>query len=168
VVDGLKTGHTDAAGYCLVATSKRVDSVIGERRLLSIVLGADSETSRANESEKLLVWGYNAFEMVKLFDASTPLNVKVWKGSANNVALSGSTSPVIAVAVPAGLGAKVTSQLEAKPLVAPLAKGQTVAQLKVLIDGQHWQTIALQAKQDMALAGWFGRTLDGVQMMFSK
>jgi serine-type D-Ala-D-Ala carboxypeptidase (penicillin-binding protein 5/6) len=168
VVDGLKTGHTDAAGYCLVATSKRADSVVGERRLLSIVLGTISEIARANESEKLLVWGYNAFEMVKLFDAAAPLSSKVWKGTANNVQLGASNSPVLAIAVPAGMGAKVTSQLEAKPLVAPLSKGQTVAQLKVAINGQAWQTIQLQANQDIALASWLGRTWDGVRMMVSK
>lgn len=168
VVDGLKTGHTDAAGYCLVATSKRADSAVGERRLLSIVLGTTSEAARANESEKLLVWGYNAFEMVKLFDAATPLSAKVWKGSTSSISLGSSASPVLAIAVPAGTGSKVTSQLEVKPLVAPLAKGQTVAQLKVAINGQPWQTIPLQAKQDVALAGWLSRTLDGVQMMFSK
>ena len=168
VVDGLKTGHTDAAGYCLVATSKRADPVVGERRLLSIVLGTTSETARANESEKLLVWGYNAFEMVKLFDAAAPLSAKVWKGAANNVLLGASASPVLAVAVPAGTGSKVTSQLEIQQLVAPLAKGQTVAQLKVAINSQPWQTIPLQAKQDVALAGLLGRTWDGARMMFSK
>lgn len=168
VVDGLKTGHTDAAGYCLVATSKRADSAVGERRLLSIVLGTASEAARANESEKLLVWGYNAFEMVKLVDAAVPLTAKVWKGSANSVQLGSPSSPLIAVAVPAGLGAKVVAQLEAKPLTAPIAKGQVVAQLKVAINGQPWQTIPLQAQQDVVQAGWLGRTWDGARMMFSK
>ncbi len=167
-VDGLKTGHTDAAGYCFVVTAKRADSIVGERRLLAILLGTTSEIARANEGEKLLVWGYNAFEMVKLFDAAVPLTAKVWKGSTNNVLLGSSISPVLAVAVPAGMNAKITSQIEMKQLVAPLAKGQVVAQLKVAINGQPWQTIALQAKQDVALAGWFGRTLDSVQMIFSK
>jgi serine-type D-Ala-D-Ala carboxypeptidase (penicillin-binding protein 5/6) len=167
-VDGLKTGHTDAAGYCFVVTSKRADPQVGERRLLAILLGTTSEIARANEGEKLLVWGYNAFEAVKLFDATAPLTTKVWKGSANSVLLGSSINPVTAIAVPAGLNAKVTSQLEATPLVAPLVKGQTVAQLKVAINGQPWQTIPLQAKQDVALAGWLGRTWDGVRMMVSK
>jgi D-alanyl-D-alanine carboxypeptidase (penicillin-binding protein 5/6) len=69
-VDGLKTGHTEAAGYCLVATAKRdFPNVRQGRRLLSVVLGAASENARANESQKLLNWGYTAFEAVKLFDA---------------------------------------------------------------------------------------------------
>jgi D-alanyl-D-alanine carboxypeptidase (penicillin-binding protein 5/6) len=167
-VDGFKTGHTDAAGFCFVVTSKRADSVLGERRLLAILLGTSSEIARANEGEKLLVWGYNAFEIVKLFDASTALTAKIWKGASNSVSLGSSISPVLAVAVPAGLNAKVTFQIETKPLVAPLAKGQVVAQLKVALNGQSWQTIPLQAKQDVALAGWLGRTWDGVRMMVGK
>ena len=72
-VDGLKTGHTDAAGYCLVATAKREFPNVGQRRLLSVVLGASSEVARANESQKLLNWGYTAYEAVKLFDAGQPV-----------------------------------------------------------------------------------------------
>jgi D-alanyl-D-alanine carboxypeptidase (penicillin-binding protein 5/6) len=68
-VDGLKTGHTEAAGYCLVATAKRDFANVGSRRLLSVVLGADTENARANESQKLLNWGYTAFDAVKLFEA---------------------------------------------------------------------------------------------------
>ena len=69
-VDGLKTGHTDAAGYCLIATAKRDFPNVGARRLLAIVLGSTSETARANEAQKLLNWGYTAFEAIKLFDAN--------------------------------------------------------------------------------------------------
>src|SRR6185436_16359789 len=69
-VDGLKTGHTDAAGYCLIATARRDFPGVGQRRLLAIVLGTASENARANEAQKLLNWGYTAFEGVKLFDAN--------------------------------------------------------------------------------------------------
>ena len=69
-VDGLKTGHTDAAGYCLIATAKRDFPNLPGRRLLAIVLGATSETARANEAQKLLNWGYTAYEGIKLFDAN--------------------------------------------------------------------------------------------------
>jgi serine-type D-Ala-D-Ala carboxypeptidase (penicillin-binding protein 5/6) len=165
-VDGLKTGHTDAAGYCFVVTTKRADPIVGERRLLAILLGTQSESARAVEGEKLLVWGYNAFEMAQLFDATAPLSVRVWKGATNSVQLGSSSSAVLAVAVPAGLNGKMTSHIEAKPLVAPLSKGQTVAQLKVALNGQPWQSIPLEVKQDVALAGWMGRTWDSVRMMF--
>ena len=80
-VDGLKTGHTDAAGYCLIATAQRDVTGVGKRRLLSVVLGASSENGRANESQKLLNWGYTAFDAVKLFDANQPVvTPAVWKG----------------------------------------------------------------------------------------
>ena len=83
-VDGLKTGHTDAAGYCLVATAKRDFPGVGSRRLLSVVLGAASENARANESQKLLNWGYTAFDAVKLFEAGQAVATpNVWKGTAN-------------------------------------------------------------------------------------
>jgi D-alanyl-D-alanine carboxypeptidase (penicillin-binding protein 5/6) len=83
-VDGLKTGHTEAAGYCLVATAKRDFPNVGSRRLLSVVLGAASENARANESQKLLNWGYTAFEAVKLFDAGQAVATPpVWKGKAH-------------------------------------------------------------------------------------
>jgi D-alanyl-D-alanine carboxypeptidase (penicillin-binding protein 5/6) len=172
VVDGLKTGHTEAAGYCLVATSRRADSVVGERRLLSIVLGTASENARANESEKLLVWGYNAFEAVKLFEANADVIApKVWKGSSNDVKVglvsNIATNAAVVVAVPAGTSAQVTSIVtRADPLVAPITKGQNIATLKVAINNQPWQAIPLQAKQDVALAGWFVRTWDGMRLWF--
>jgi serine-type D-Ala-D-Ala carboxypeptidase (penicillin-binding protein 5/6) len=167
-VDGLKTGHTDAAGYCLVATSKRADSVVGERRLLSIVLGTVSENARANESEKLLVWGYNTFEAVKLFDASASvITPKVWKGTDSAVKVGMLQSNAIVVAVPAGTAAQVTSQItRADPLLAPIVRGQTVAAIKVAINGQAWHSIPLQATQDVALAGWWGRTVDTMRLWF--
>jgi serine-type D-Ala-D-Ala carboxypeptidase (penicillin-binding protein 5/6) len=172
VVDGLKTGHTEAAGYCLVATSKRADSVVGERRLLSIVLGTISENARANESEKLLVWGYNAFEAVKLFAANADVIApKVWKGTSSDVKVglvsNIATNTAVVVAVPAGTSAQVTSVVtRADPLVAPITKGQHIATLKVAIGNQPWQVIPLQAKQDVALAGWLGRTWDGMRLWF--
>lgn len=169
VVDGLKTGHTDAAGYCFVVTSKRTDARVGERRLLAILLGTQSETARANEGEKLLVWGYNAFEAIKLFDAGSVIATpRIWKGSSSEVKLGLSSGKPLVVSVPAGTApAQVTSQIaRPDPLVAPFAAGQNVAALKVLINNQAWQSIPLQATQDVALAGWFGRTLDSARMIF--
>lgn len=172
VVDGLKTGHTEAAGYCLVATSKRANSVVGERRLLSIVLGTASENARANESEKLLVWGYNAFDVVKLFDPNADIvTLKIWKGSASDVKAgmmsSLATSAALVVAVPAGTATQVTSVItRADPLLAPITKGQNIAMLKIAINNQPWHTIPLQAKQDVALAGWMGRTWDSIRLWF--
>ena len=85
-VDGLKTGHTNAAGYCLVATAKRDFPNVGSRRLMAIVLGTSSEIARANEAQKLLNWGYTAFEAVKLFDAGQAVATPaIWKGKASTV-----------------------------------------------------------------------------------
>src|SRR5690606_8826589 len=101
-VDGLKTGHTNAAGYCLIATAKRdFPNLKGGRRLLSIVLGAASDNARANESQKLLNWGYTAYDAVRLFDAGQPVATpQVWKGKANTVKL-GRAEPIV-VSVPSG------------------------------------------------------------------
>ena len=94
-VDGLKTGHTNAAGYGLVATAKREFANIGQRRLLSVVLGADSENARANESQKLLNWGYTAFDAVKLFEAGQAIvSPTLWKGKSPVLKL-GSLQPLV-------------------------------------------------------------------------
>ena len=130
-VDGLKTGHTLAAGYCLVATARREFPNVGTRRLLSIVLGADSENARANETQKLLNWGYTAYDAVKLFDAGQAVvTAPVWKGTESQLRL-GSPFPLV-VAVPAGSAAQLKTQvLRPDPLVAPFAKGQAVGTLRV-------------------------------------
>jgi serine-type D-Ala-D-Ala carboxypeptidase (penicillin-binding protein 5/6) len=163
-VDGLKTGHTEAAGYCLIATAKRDVTGVGQRRLLSIVLGTANENARANESQKLLNWGYTAFDAVKLFDADQAVATpQIWKGK-QAVAKLGSASAII-VAVPAGSVSKLTTQIERpEPLVAPLAKGQNVGKLKVSVSGQPFIEVPLVALEEVAQAGWFGRTWDAIRL----
>ena len=101
-VDGLKTGHTEAAGYCMIVTAKRdFPNLAGGRRLLSIVLGTASENARANESQKLLNWGYTAYDAVRLFDGGQPVATPaVWKGKQNTMKI-GRVEPIV-VAVPSG------------------------------------------------------------------
>jgi len=163
-VDGLKTGHTDAAGYCLVATAKRDFPNLGNRRLLSVVLGAASEAARANESQKLLNWGYTAYEGVKLFDAGQPaLAPKVWKGSSGTLKL-GRTDPIV-VAVPAGGAAKITTEIaRPEPLVAPFKKGQVIATLKVNLGEQVIGEVPLEALEAVDEAGFLGRAWDAVRL----
>ena len=163
-VDGLKTGHTDAAGYCLIATARREVPGAGSRRLLSIVLGTTSENARANESQKLLNWGYTAFEAVKLFDANQPVvTPAVWKGTAPTVKL-GRAQPII-VTVPAGSGAKVKTQVvRPDPLVAPFAKGQQIGTLKVTVGEQSLADVPLVALDAVEQAGFLGRTWDSVRL----
>ena len=163
-VDGLKTGHTAAAGYCLVATSKRDFPGVGQRRLLSIVLGAASENARANESQKLLNWGYTAFEAVKLFDAGQPVATPVlWKGVDNTLKIG--RDEAIVVAVPSGSAGKITTQIvRPDPLVAPFAKGQSVGSLKVMLGEQSLAQVPLVALDGVAQAGILGRAWDGIRL----
>ena len=169
-VDGLKTGHTEAAGYCMVVTAKRdfpnlgVAGAPGGRRLLSVLLGADSENARANESQKLLNWGYTAFEAVKLFDANQAVVTPgVWKGTSSTVKLG--RPQAIVVAVPNGSAGKLKTQvLRSEPLVAPLAKGQPVGTLRVLAADQPVVDVPLLALEAVGQAGILGRAWDAVRL----
>ena len=163
-VDGLKTSHTDAAGYCLVATAKRDFPNVGSRRLLTVVLGTVSENARANESQKLLNWGYTAFEAVKLFDAGQAVvTPAVWKGQSANLKLGQPNA--IVVAVPAGSAAQLKTQVvRPEPLVAPFAKGQVVGSLKVTRAGQPMVDVPLMALEAVEQAGVAGRAWDALRL----
>ncbi|WP_295501864.1 D-alanyl-D-alanine carboxypeptidase family protein [Limnohabitans sp. Rim8] len=163
-VDGLKTGHTQAAGYCLVASAKRELPNVGARRLLSVVLGADSENARANESQKLLNWGYLAFDAVKLFDANQAVVMPpVWKGKQPVLQL-GSVRPLV-VAVPAGSAAQLKTQVvRPDPLVAPFTKGQAVGSLKVMQGEKALFEVPLLVLEPVEQAGVLGRAWDAVRL----
>ena len=170
-VDGLKTGHTAAAGYCLIATAKRdfpnlgTGNAPGGRRLLAIVLGANSENARANEAQKMLNWGYTAFEAVKLFDAGQAVaSPDVWKGKSSTVKLGRPDAIVIAIA--AGSAAKVQTQVaRPDPLVAPFIKGQALGTLKVSLGGgQTVVDIPLVALEAVEEAGILGRAWDSIRL----
>jgi D-alanyl-D-alanine carboxypeptidase (penicillin-binding protein 5/6) len=171
-VDGLKTGHTNAAGYCLIATAKRdfpnlgANNTPGGRRLVAIVLGAASENARANEAQKLLNWGYTAYEAVKLFDGGQAVvSPSVWKGKAAVVKL-GRAEPVV-VSVPAGGAPRLkTEVVRADPLVAPFKRGERLGTLKVTSgDGQaplaEFPLVALEAVEE---AGILGRAWDSIRL----
>ena len=163
-VDGLKTGHTDAAGFCLIATAHREVPGVGNRRLLSVMLGAASENARANESQKLLNWGYTAFDAVKLFDGNQAVvTPSIWKGTQATVGL-GQPRPII-VAVPAGSGGKLTTEVaRPEPLVAPLTKWQAVGTLKVSSQGNWVAEVPLLALQEVEQAGVIGRAWDALRL----
>lgn len=163
-VDGLKTGHTAAAGYCLIATAKRDFPNLAGRRVLAVVLGASSETARANEAQKLLNWGYTAFEGIKLFDANQPVATpKVWKGKEATARL-GRPQPIV-VAVPAGTAGRVSTRVaRPEPLIAPLAKGQPVGSLKVLSGDQPLLDVPLVALDGVEEAGLLSRAWDAVRL----
>ena len=169
-VDGLKTGHTDAAGYCLIATAKRdfaglgLGTAVGSRRILAIVLGTSSENERANEAQKLLNWGYTAFEAVKLFDAGQAVATpKIWKGADNTIRLG--LPDAIVVALPTGSASRIkTSIARPEPLMAPISKGQQVGVLKVGFDQQSVLDIPLMALDNVQQAGLLGRAWDALRL----
>lgn len=171
-VDGLKTGHTNAAGYCMIATAKRdfpnlgAAGAPGGRRLLAIVLGTSSDSARANETQKLLNWGYTAYEAVKLFDAGQAVvTPSVWKGKSSVVKLGRPEAIVVSVA--AGSAAKVKTQVaRPDPLVAPFIKGQSIGSLKVML-GDNPAPIAevpLVALETVEEAGIVGRAWDSIRL----
>jgi serine-type D-Ala-D-Ala carboxypeptidase (penicillin-binding protein 5/6) len=163
-VDGLKTGHTDAAGYCLVATAKRDFPNVGQRRLIAIILGAASDTARANEAQKLLNWGYTAFEDLKLFDANQAVvTPEVWKGAEKTVKL-GRTEPIV-VSIPAGTASRIKTQVaRPDPLIAPVTKGQAVGTLKISAGDQPLLDVPLVALETVEQAGIVRRAWDAMRL----
>ena len=158
-VDGVKTGHTDSAGYCLIASSNR-----GGRRLLSVLLGSTSESTRAQESQKLLNWGFQFFDSVKLHPAKQSVKaIEVWKGSGGEVK-AGFTNDVV-VTVPKGEADKLKAELlTQQPLLAPVSQGQRVGTLRVTHDGKPLGEYPLVALEAVAVAGMFGRAWDTLRL----
>ncbi|WP_296355000.1 D-alanyl-D-alanine carboxypeptidase family protein [Ramlibacter sp.] len=163
-VDGLNTGYSDAAGYGLVATARRDFPNLQGRRLVAVILGATSESSRANEAQKLLNWGYTAYEGVKLFDANQAVaQPVVWKGTTRKVKL-GQPRQVV-VAVPTGTGAKLKTQIaRPDPLIAPIGKGQQVGMLKVSSGDQVVVEVPMVALEAVEQAGVVSRAWDAMRL----
>jgi serine-type D-Ala-D-Ala carboxypeptidase (penicillin-binding protein 5/6) len=163
-VDGMKTGHTEAAGYCLIASAQR-EFPNGKRRLLSVVLNTVSTEARANESQKLLNWGFQAFDAIRLFDVSKPMaTVPVWKGEAKEAKLG--PAEAMYVSVPRGEGGNLKTQLErTDPLVAPLSRGQRVGTVKVTTaSGTKVAEVPLVVMEAVDQAGIFGRAWDSLRL----
>jgi len=163
-VDGLSAAHTDSAGYCLVASAKRQFPNVGSRRLLSVVLGAVSENARASESQKLLNWGYTAYDAVKLFEAGQAVvSPAVWKGQSATLALGQPNA--IVIAVPVGSATQLKTWVERpEPLVAPFKKGQVVGTLKVSRGAQPLLDVPLLALETVDQAGLLGRAWDALRL----
>ena len=158
-VDGVKTGHTEAAGYCLIASSRRAG-----RRLLSVLLGSTSESARALESQKLLNWGFQYFDSVKLYGGGEAVkSLEVWKGAANSVTVG--VQRDLYLTVPKGDADKLKAELVSQqPLVAPLASGQRVGTLRVALEGKPYGEYPLVALEPVAAAGFFGRAWDTLRL----
>jgi D-alanyl-D-alanine carboxypeptidase (penicillin-binding protein 5/6) len=159
--DGVKTGHTEAAGWCLVGSAKR-----GERRLVAVVLGAASDASRASEAQKLLNYGFQAYDTIQLYPSGKPVSsLRVWKGEASDVAAGFDSDQYLTL--PKGKADKLQLTLAAtEPLVAPVVKGQRVGTVKVALDGKPAAEFALVALADVGPANVFGRAWDTVRLWF--
>jgi D-alanyl-D-alanine carboxypeptidase (penicillin-binding protein 5/6) len=160
-VDGLKTGHTEAAGYCLAASAKR-DGM----RLISVVLGSGSETSRVNESQSLLNYGFRFFETIQLYKAGQELaQGKVWKGQADQIRLG--IRDELYVTIPRGRYADLDAQVEMRPeLIAPIAEGEEVGMISIRLENAEVASRGLTALETVEEAGFFGRAWDGMSMWF--
>jgi D-alanyl-D-alanine carboxypeptidase (penicillin-binding protein 5/6) len=158
-VDGVKTGHTEAAGYCLIASAKR-----GPRRLLSVLLGSTSESGRAQESLKLLNWGYQFYDAVKLFGKGDVVRaLDVWKGALRTLK-AGSTADIY-VTVPKGDAGKLKAEtVSQQPLIAPVAQGERVGTLRVTLDGKPVAEYPLVALEAVGPAGLIGRAWDTLRL----
>lgn len=163
-VDGMKTGHTEAAGYCLVSSAKRPNGT-GERRLISVVLGANSDQVRAQESLKLLNWGFMNFDTIKLYEKNQTIGnpVEIWKGTQSQIKL-GFTQDLY-VTLPKGSAARIKPQLERKdPLVAPIAVNTQVGTMKMMIDGKSVAEFPVMALETVNQASIFGRAWDSIRL----
>jgi D-alanyl-D-alanine carboxypeptidase (penicillin-binding protein 5/6) len=160
-VDGMKTGFTDAAGYCLVASAKR-----GPRRLLSVVLGANTDAARAIESQKLLNYGFQFYDTVQLYQNGQPVSaLKVWKGAKDSVPAGFVADQYLTL--PKGQAPKMKLTLEAvEPLIAPVTRGQRVGTVKVTLEDKPVGEFVLLALEDVAPAGLLGRMWGTVRLWF--
>jgi D-alanyl-D-alanine carboxypeptidase (penicillin-binding protein 5/6) len=161
-VDGLKTGHTEAAGYCLASSAKR-DGM----RLISVVLGSGSETSRVNESQSLLNYGFRFFETIQLYKAGQELaQGRVWKGEKEQIRLG--IGDELFVTIPRGRYEDLDAQVEMRPeLIAPINEGEEVGQISIRLEDAEIANRGLIALETIPEAGFFGRTWDGMSMWIS-
>ncbi len=160
-VDGLKTGHTQSAGYCLAASAKR-----NGMRLISAVMGTESEKARADETQKLLNYGFRFFETHQLYKKGDPdLSVDVWKGENESVKLG--LADDLYVTIPRGQYKKLSADVKLpKVLEAPISTGQKIGVLKLSFDGKPLLQRDLLAKQAVATGGWWTRLTDSVGLWF--
>lgn len=160
-VDGLKTGHSNAAGYCLISTALR-----GSQRLIAVVLATPSDAARADDSIKLLNWAYLAFESVQLFQKSqTVAEIEVFKGAAQSVKVGFTDN--FTISVPRGSTSKITQQLDQRPpLIAPVAAGTELATLTLSVDGKPWGSYPVVALEAVEEGNIFRRFWDWLRLLF--
>ncbi len=160
-VDGIKTGHTEAAGYCLVASAKQDDM-----RLITVVLGAKSENGRARESQKLLSYGFRFFETHKLYaPGETLTEVRVWKGATENIALG--LNKEMLITIPRGQYDNLNANMKVTPrIIAPVNKGKQYGMVDVMLNDEVVASQPLVALQEVAEAGLIDRLIDEALLLF--
>lgn len=160
-VDGLKTGHTEAAGYCLAASAKREGM-----RLVSVVMGSASEQSRVSESQSLLNYGFRFFETVQLYEAGQVLATgRVWKGEAEEVSMG--LAEDLFITIPRGRYDDLQASLEVRPrLLAPLDVGQHVGRIRIELGDELVASRDLVTLESVTPSGFFSRAMDGMRLWF--
>lgn len=160
-VDGLKTGHTEEAGYCLVASAKR-----NGMRLISVIMGTASENARAAESQKLLAYGFRYYETLSLYNAGTELSkTRVWGGKADEVALG--IAQDIKLTLPRGRQEELQANMHINEVIkAPIETGQSLGKVTIELDGKVQAEADLIALQPVEKAGFFARLWDSIKLFF--
>ena len=161
--DGLKTGHTETAGFCLVGSAKR-----DKHRLISVVLGADSDSSRASESQQLLNYGFQYFDTVRLYQNSEAVTrLRVWKGTEKQVELG--LRRDLYLTIPKGQLASLKASIEThQPILAPIVSGEQLGTLKLTLSGKPYAEFPLFALDSVTLANVFSRGWDSLRLLIQK
>jgi D-alanyl-D-alanine carboxypeptidase (penicillin-binding protein 5/6) len=162
-VDGVKTGHTNAAGYCLVSSAKRDGA-----RLIAVVMGTKSDSARIVESRKLLNWGFRFFDTTTLFKRGAELkSVKIWKGEVDS--LSVGVGDDVIIRYPRDMKDQLSARLSiSTPLEAPVSKGQQIGSINIMLQDDKLKNVALIALEDVKEAGIFGWLMDSVLLWFEE
>lgn len=165
-VDGMKTGHTSSAGYSLITSAERPSANNGRHRLISIIVGTNSDLVRTQESQKLLNWGFLNFDAVKLYDKNQAIETaSVWKGSSSKVKVGFEYD--FYVTVPKGAANRIKTVLERNdPIIAPVTQGQKIGTLKISLDDNVISEQPVVALESISVAGFIGRAWDSFLLLF--
>lgn len=161
--DGMKTGHTDSAGFCLVGSAKR-----DQHRLISVVLGASSDSLRSNESQQLLNFGFQNFDAVRLYEKDQPVSqVRLWKGTQRNVGVGFKHD--LFLSIPKGQYARLKATLEThQPILAPLDTSVAIGVLKLSLGGKPYAEFPVYPLENVAEANVFSRGWDSIRLLIRK
>ncbi len=159
-VDGMKTGHTESAGYCLISSAKRDTT-----RRISVILGAPTDAARATESQKLLNYGFQFFDSTPVYKRGQTINqLRVWKGSENVVASTVAND--LYLTLPKGEYANVKAVISStQPLIAPIKKGQVIGTVKFMLNGKMVEQRSIVAAKAVDTAGILGRAWDSIKLL---